>query len=115
LATTTIPGLAENRTEKKKQDHTIFSGDEEQWVSCKSWSSPIRVSRTAGGPAEENGNESLLRLLGIPTRSALGTPLEWPEAKKVAGKVREWGIEVRHGGRNAAKAAECIVDLEASD
>lgn len=27
-------------------------------------------------------------------RSAVGTPLEWPEAKKVAGHVREWGIEV---------------------
>lgn len=24
---------------------------------------------------------------------ALGTPLEWPEAKKVASQVREWGIE----------------------
>ncbi|GAB7352311.1 hypothetical protein MBLNU459_g2762t1 [Dothideomycetes sp. NU459] len=24
---------------------------------------------------------------------AVGTPLEWPEAKKVAGHVREWGIE----------------------
>ncbi|KEQ87776.1 glutamate-cysteine ligase Gcs1 [Aureobasidium pullulans EXF-150] len=24
---------------------------------------------------------------------ALGTPLAWPEAKKVAGQVREWGIE----------------------
>jgi len=25
--------------------------------------------------------------------SALGTPLEWPEAKKAASQVREWGIE----------------------
>ncbi|KAH7132260.1 glutamate-cysteine ligase, partial [Dendryphion nanum] len=25
--------------------------------------------------------------------SAIGTPLEWPEAKKVAGHVRSWGIE----------------------
>lgn len=24
---------------------------------------------------------------------AVGTPLDWPEAKKVAGHVREWGIE----------------------
>ncbi|EKG20550.1 Glutamate-cysteine ligase catalytic subunit [Macrophomina phaseolina MS6] len=24
---------------------------------------------------------------------ALGTPLDWPDAKKVAGQVREWGIE----------------------
>jgi hypothetical protein len=29
------------------------------------------------------------------TSSAIGTPLEWPEAKKVAGHVRSWGIEVR--------------------
>lgn len=28
------------------------------------------------------------------TGSALGTPLAWPEAKKRAGQVREWGIEV---------------------
>jgi hypothetical protein len=53
--------------------------------------------------------------LGILTRSALGTPLEWPEAKKVAGKVREWGIEVRHGELDVAKAAECIIDFEASN
>jgi hypothetical protein len=26
--------------------------------------------------------------------SAIGTPLEWPEAKKVASHVRSWGIEV---------------------
>ena len=26
---------------------------------------------------------------------ALGTPLEWPEAKKEANRVRTWGIEVR--------------------
>lgn len=25
---------------------------------------------------------------------ALGTALEWPEAKKKAGQVRQWGIEV---------------------
>ncbi|KAF2628458.1 hypothetical protein BU25DRAFT_339139, partial [Macroventuria anomochaeta] len=24
---------------------------------------------------------------------AIGTPLEWPEAKKVASHVRSWGIE----------------------
>jgi hypothetical protein len=28
-------------------------------------------------------------------RRAIGTPLDWPEAKKVAGHVRSWGIEVR--------------------
>ena len=27
-------------------------------------------------------------------RRATGTPLEWPEAKKVADHVRNWGIEV---------------------
>lgn len=27
--------------------------------------------------------------------SAVGTPLDWPEAKKVADHVRQWGIEVR--------------------
>jgi len=32
-------------------------------------------------------------------RSAVGTPLDWPEAKKVAGHVREWGIEVSYQGR----------------
>lgn len=26
---------------------------------------------------------------------ALGTPLDWPEAKKAADQVRSWGIEVR--------------------
>lgn len=26
--------------------------------------------------------------------SALGTPLEWPEAKQAASQVRAWGIEV---------------------
>ena len=28
-------------------------------------------------------------------RRALGTPLEWQDAKKAANQVREWGIEVR--------------------
>ena len=27
---------------------------------------------------------------------AVGTPLDWPEAKKVASHVRSWGIEVQH-------------------
>jgi glutamate--cysteine ligase catalytic subunit len=31
--------------------------------------------------------------------SALGTPLEWPQAKQAADQVREWGIEVREGSR----------------
>jgi len=36
---------------------------------------------------------SILYLL-ISICRALGTALEWPEAKKKAGQVREWGIEV---------------------
>lgn len=38
-----------------------------------------------------------VRVLDVTNRCpcrALGTPLDWPEAKKVAGQVREWGIEV---------------------
>lgn len=30
-------------------------------------------------------------------RRALGTALEWPDAKQSAHQVREWGIEVRPG------------------
>jgi glutamate--cysteine ligase catalytic subunit len=30
---------------------------------------------------------------------ALGTPLEWPEAKKNANHVRAWGIEVEVPGK----------------
>ncbi|KAK8248649.1 glutamate-cysteine ligase-like protein [Phyllosticta capitalensis] len=37
---------------------------------------------------------------------ALGTPLEWPEAKKVAGQVREWGIEQLLAIWRRAKAKE---------
>lgn len=36
--------------------------------------------------------------------SALGTPLEWPEAKQNAQLVREWGIQVR------LRAANMLVD-----
>jgi len=28
-------------------------------------------------------------------RRALGTPLDWPEARKNAQQVREWGVQVR--------------------
>jgi hypothetical protein len=37
-----------------------------------------------------------IRLVVLANRisSAIGTPLEWPEAKKVASHVRSWGIEV---------------------
>lgn len=40
--------------------------------------------------------ERLDLLFGTPLISsrALGTALEWPEAKKKAGQVRQWGIEV---------------------
>ncbi|CBX98644.1 predicted protein [Plenodomus lingam JN3] len=31
---------------------------------------------------------------GVSLHYALGTPLDWPEAKKVADQVRSWGIEV---------------------
>lgn len=31
--------------------------------------------------------------------SALGTPLEWPQAKQAADQVREWGIEVTESPR----------------
>lgn len=33
------------------------------------------------------------------TFRALGTPLAWPEAKRAADQVREWGIEVCAKGR----------------
>jgi hypothetical protein len=35
-----------------------------------------------------------LVVLANPISRAIGTPLEWPEAKKVASHVRSWGIEV---------------------
>ncbi|KAF1815241.1 GCS-domain-containing protein [Eremomyces bilateralis CBS 781.70] len=37
---------------------------------------------------------------------ALGTPLEWPEAKKKAAQVREWGIEQLLATWNRAKGKE---------
>lgn len=37
---------------------------------------------------------------------ALGTPLAWPEAKKVASQVREWGIEQLLATWNRAKGKE---------
>lgn len=37
---------------------------------------------------------------------AVGTPLEWPEAKKVAGHVREWGIEQLLAIWNRSKGKE---------
>ena len=37
---------------------------------------------------------TLLAALTNVISSALGTPLDWPDAKKVAGQVRSWGIEV---------------------
>ena len=35
-----------------------------------------------------------LMLWKLTQASALGTPLEWPQAKQAADQVREWGIEV---------------------
>ena len=44
--------------------------------------------------------------------SALGTPLEWPEAKKKADHVRRWGIEV---GQNSFVSQKPGIDrLEAT-
>jgi len=37
---------------------------------------------------------------------ALGTPLDWPDAKKVAGQVRSWGIEQLLAIWRNAKAKE---------
>jgi glutamate--cysteine ligase catalytic subunit len=37
---------------------------------------------------------------------ALGTPLDWPEAKKNAGHVREWGIQQLLAIWNRAKGKE---------
>jgi hypothetical protein len=42
----------------------------------------------------------------LTTSSALGTPLEWPEAKKVADQVRSWGIEVCDCIRRASGEAD---------
>jgi len=39
---------------------------------------------------------------------ALGTPLEWPEAKKEANRVRTWGIQVRHN----SSRSKLIVDID---
>ncbi|KAL8663670.1 MAG: hypothetical protein Q9168_008052, partial [Polycauliona sp. 1 TL-2023] len=36
---------------------------------------------------------------------ALGTPLEWPEAKQAADKVRQWGIEVQRPDAQQSKAS----------
>ncbi|KAF2867639.1 glutamate-cysteine ligase-domain-containing protein [Massariosphaeria phaeospora] len=38
-----------------------------------------------------DGARTLCNACGLPI--AVGTPLEWPDAKKVAGHVRSWGIE----------------------
>lgn len=43
-------------------------------------------------------------------RRAVGTPLDWPEAKKVAGHVREWGIEVRRAKHAIASRVNAPAD-----
>ncbi|KAF2746241.1 GCS-domain-containing protein [Sporormia fimetaria CBS 119925] len=46
------------------------------------------------------------RLAEGSSATAVGTPLEWPEAKKVAGHVRAWGIEQLLAIWNHAKGKE---------
>jgi hypothetical protein len=55
-----------------------------EWVCCKKRLALCTLKRVFA----ENDPNLLIR--------ALGTPLEWPEAKKEANRVRTWGIEVRH-------------------
>lgn len=56
------------------------SATHQAWVSCRKNRRPVPIGT---------------KPLTAPICRALGTPLAWPEAKKVAGQVREWGIEVR--------------------
>jgi len=46
------------------------------------------------GAAVRHALRPCLDVRRLTVSSALGTPLEWPEAKKVADQVRNWGIEV---------------------
>lgn len=48
------------------------------------------------GTSVSFGHWAIRRRISDTQTRALGTPLAWPEAKKVAGQVREWGIEVGH-------------------
>jgi hypothetical protein len=47
--------------------------------------------------------------------SAIGTPLEWPEAKKVASHVRSWGIEVGFQPGDASSCGGFLVTLSCSN
>ncbi|KAF2822225.1 GCS-domain-containing protein [Ophiobolus disseminans] len=52
-----------------------------------------KLTRKMGGKAMASSNLRPKSIdHGSPT-AAIGTPLEWPEAKKVASHVRSWGIE----------------------
>lgn len=39
----------------------------------------------------------------------MGTPLEWPEVKKVASNVRDWGIEVRLVAKSGFRSVSDLV------
>lgn len=56
----------------------------EKWVYCEFYLGNLHSSSLSTALANIN-----------PSR-ALGTALEWPEAKKRAHQVREWGIKVSH-------------------
>jgi hypothetical protein len=69
-----------NRSHWKPTEVSVRrSANHKPWVSCK------------GNHCPRSDHHTLI----TPIYRALGTPLAWPEAKKVAGQVREWGIEVR--------------------
>ncbi|CAN9209247.1 unnamed protein product [Alternaria alternata] len=69
-------------------------------TSARPARAPIRIGLPTATPYRTNLGwvyceiraTSLAALANI-ISSALGTPLDWPEAKKVAGQVRSWGIE----------------------
>jgi len=50
------------------------------------------------------------------SRRALGTALDWPDAKKAANQVREWGIEVgRKSQVGYERDADTYTDLATTD
>lgn len=74
-------------------------------ITVQVWKAPIHttfraVRATARLETIVTGDGSAVRhiahcaVLANRIPSAIGTPLEWPEAKKVASHVRSWGIEV---------------------
>lgn len=56
--------------------------------------SPRRITVVGDGSTVRREPNLLPAPLANRLSSALGTPLDWPEAEKVAGQVRAWGIEV---------------------